>query len=139
MREYVRPMALVEEFVANSYVAKCQNSKSEGEKIGCINPYHLHHLWYEEFGSVWVEAAASTCSIIVTPDDEKTRGTNLAGNYYTEEGTYVYGLNGFKAQCDTYSDRYVRYLPSSVVAQGSASPCYGAYEYEGSYTASVFS
>lgn len=139
MREYVRPMALVEEFVANSYVAACGQSASEGNEMACINPYHDHHFGYDNyFASVWVEASSTTCTIIVNSDSEKTEGHKDVANWWPDKYTYVYSLRG-PLQCTEWSISKARYVPAIANDQRENSPCYGAYEYDGSFTATVVS
>ena len=141
MKEYVRPVALIEEFVANSYVAACNNSVSVGNEMKCINPEHEHGWNYSyTFATVWVEAASSTCDIKVTADSPRTQGSNIQPIYRPAKNTYVYSLNG-PLQCDTrasWTDLSVN-MPSSARGQGEEGPCYGAYEHDGSFTASVIS
>ena len=140
MREYVRPVALVDEFVANSYVAACNNSIAEGNEMKCINPEHGHSNMYQyTFASVWVEAATSSCDIKVNANSPKTEGYGDAVNWWPEKGTYVYSLNG-PLQCNQRRyDGVGAYVPDVVLEPGKDSPCYGAYVYDGSFTASVIS
>lgn len=141
MREYVRPMAFVEEFVANSYVAACGQSASVGNGMDCINPEHDHSWGYgHTFATVWVEAASTTCSIKVTADSDKTEGSNIRPLYRPEHNTYVYSLIG-PLQCDTRANAgdLSVWMPGEARGQGENGPCYGAYEYDGSFTETVVS
>lgn len=135
MREYVRPMALVEEFVANRYVAACTNSISKGNQMRCINPRHTHN---DIFGSVWVEAASTTCTIIVDSNSKKTEW-NWLGYGNPEENTYVYAADGKAYQCTEKNLGVGRWVPSFVNDEGRDSQCYGAYIHDGTYTEEVLS
>lgn len=143
MREYVRPMALVEEFVANSYVAACKYDVSGGNSMACINPRHPHSAFLNhDFGSVWIEATSTSCSIIITADSLKTDiiGTDPR---WPVSGATVYAEDGQAYICD--SSWVAQNVPSFVSKAPSFSgggQCYGAYRNEGSYedlSANVYS
>ena len=143
MREYVRPMALVEEFVANSYVAACNYSISNNG-MNCINPTHSHFGNYE-FSNVWVagvEGADSACKIKVTDDSPRTRTRPLLGNYYPQDNAHVYTASGNVVQCTRYViTRYCAgtYAPVDGNTNDVISECYGSYVDEGNVTGNVLS
>lgn len=140
MREYVRPVAVVEGFVANSYVAACGQSASEGNGMACINPEHSHSNGYKYyFANVWVAASSTTCDIIVTANSPKTEGYGDMVNWWPNKGTYVYSLSG-PLQCNKRRyDIMGAYVPDVVLEPGDDSPCYGAYVHDGSFTETVVS
>ncbi len=139
MREYVRPVAFIEGFVANSYVAACGHSASDGNGMACINPYHDHHFGYDNyFASVWVEASSTTCTIIVNADSPKTEGYGDIANWWPDKNAYVYSLSG-PLQCTEWSIPYARRVPAIAKDQQENSPCYGAYVHDGSFTETVVS
>lgn len=136
MREYVRPMALVEEFVANSYVAKCTYDVSRGNPMACINPRHTHAFIGSDgyFGSVWMAATNTSCTIIVTPESRKTE-VFLDNPRRPYSGTTVYAENGKAYICDgDWAGWNVPSFVEDAPLISSGGQCYGAYRYEGSYT-----
>ena len=138
MREYVRPMALVEEFVANSYVAKCTNDIAVGNAMRCINPEHSHAYNYY-FANVWVEAANDACDIIVTSDSLKS---DIGADYRPAKNAWVYAISG-AYQCTERREilgvQSGRWVPSFVNNESGGGECYGGYEHDGSYTEAVMS
>lgn len=133
-KEYVRPMALVEAFVANSYVATCKYDVSKGNSMACINPRHPHSIGVKHvFGSVWIDATSTSCSIIITADSPKTE-VDWNNAKRPIAGTTVYAEDGKAYICDS---RWGGYNVPSFVSDAGLLPdggqCYGAYRNEGSY------
>ena len=141
-KTYVTPMAVEEAFVANSYVAKCNNkvSESTGNQYRCINPYHSHSTINktpgEIIGYVFVEATNTACTMIVTSSTVKTTLID-SNNGHPVQGATVYGPNGQAYTCNTaYTTGSGRnqttwYIPSD---SDNSSKCYGSFINEGTYS-----
>ena len=134
-KTYVTPMAVEEAFVANCYVAKCNNSVSEstGDQYRCINPSHDHSTWNgvgEIIGYVYVEATTTACTMKVTTNTVKTV---LAGsNSQPAQNAIVYGPNGKAYTCTEKRttgsgwNTITYYIPDT-------NDCYGSFVNEGTY------
>lgn len=133
-KEYVRPMALVEAFVANSYVATCKYDVSEGNSMACINPRHPHSIGVKHvFGSVWIDATSTSCSIIITADSLKT-DIIATDPRWPVSGATVYAEDGKAYICDSsWGAQNVPSFVSDADWLSDGGQCYGAYRNEGSY------
>lgn len=137
--KYVIPQAIVEEFVPNSYIAKCGLSVSKNG-MRCINPKHDHFYSNGYFASVWISDGGNACSIKVdernlnkssNTDDDKMiitkRDFCLFADGHEEQATKEYTYNGRRT-----------YVPVSYYLSGPEG-CYGSYCYDGSAVDTVLS
>ena len=127
-KTYVTPMAVEEAFVANCYVAKCNNSVKTVTKnqYQCVNPYHTH-VKGDYIGSVWVEGVAGDqCTHNIT--DADTQMTKSSDGYHPSYGAIVYGRTSGETYTCTVQYRGEFYVPSGT---SETSPCWGSYIYSG--------
>lgn len=129
-REYIKPIAMEELFLANSYVAKCQTPITQvvtSTPMRCINPRHGDYG--DEFSSVWVDGRETNCKVKVAVNATKTVVTSQ-GNYFPAKNALVYGEEGIYECTDTYwrlFDLSTHNVPDFVNSQSGGGPCYGSY------------
>lgn len=136
MREYVRPMALVEEFVANKYVAACNYSLNNND-MRCINPAHTDD-YGEVFGNVWV-SELDECTVKVSDDSIRTeiRG---ADRFRPEQGAWVYRLGGNPAQIGGWRSTWNGHDWYAAEENGKwVDDCYGSYTDNGNIAGNIWS
>ncbi len=137
-REYVRPVAVEEVFVANNYVAACDwqiTSTSGNNRMQCANPSHSHFMDGTYITSVWVEATNSTCQIKV--DQSGIGRTELVPggeNSQPARNAVVYGIDGTRYYCtDTYRGYNVPDFVNRWGQLDQNNVCYGTYVNTGDY------
>lgn len=136
--KYVIPQAIEEEFVPNSYIAKCGLSVTKNG-MKCINPKH-DHFGGDYFAYVWVSGGGDVCTIKV---DERSlhKSSNIDDDkMIITRWDYCLFANGNEEQATIYYKYKGRrtYVPNSYDLPAPYG-CYGSYCYDGSAIDNVLS
>lgn len=134
--KYVIPQAIVEEFVPNSYIAKCGLSVSKNG-MRCINPKHDHFYSNGYFASVWVSDGGNACSIKVDKLNLNKSSNTDNNKMIIAWGDYCLFADGHEEQA-TNKYRLIYWVPDSY-DKPAPEGCYGSYCYDGSAVDTVLS
>ncbi len=134
-KDYVKPVAVEEEFVPNCYCSKC-GIQITNNGMRCINPRHNHYdAGY--FTSVWIAGAGTTCETIVTNNTPKS---NASGGMTIPRGDACLFADGrTEYATNTYRSGGTRYYVPSSYEKPAPSGCYGSYRFDGSAIEEVLS
>lgn len=134
-KDYVKPVAIEEEFVPNSYCSKC-GIQITNNGMRCINPRHNHYdAGY--FTSVWIAGAGTTCETIVTSATPKS---NADGGMTIPYGDACLFADGHTERAtETYRSWGTKYYVPSSYQKSAPSGCYGSYRFDGSAIEEVLS